>query len=363
MAFLARRMAGWAGNASRLPQRWLRGTCPCRRRNNADRAPLASILAAADMLSLDQLTGMRMPAAIAPGCSAQPVSIARLRTGGTSPNERRAVQVAGVPLPDARDMGLMILFALVLLVFLTLANNAGSSGRNPSADAIAQKFAAGSEGEEAEDVLEQRLDFAPRLRLPAVARADGARATPMRKLPFDELGAIVLRGLPVGARLSAGLPMGEGQWVVSQSDIDKLAILLPGAAQRVSAVRVEVIGRDGLSRGSFTLNLTVQDDAEAALRNSGSAARTFAGVSPMRTGALSEPAAANRAKPQAERRIRRRTGEGQGSARQKPQRMKPQPVPAMMLMNPASPMSLYTPAGLAPRTPAQKDRSERKRMP
>lgn len=216
-----------------------------------------------DLLAADQLTGISLYSGAfrpLPG----PKAKLTLSHAFTLADDVRATLART---PGSRDAGLVLAFLLTAAIFVRLAEAAqNSSGRNPRADAIAAKFA--GEGELSADVLETRLDFAPRYRLVAgdmetglplpdfTAGAPLQRFAEMTPVPFDALGAVVLHGLPSGSRLSAGQPAGGGDWVVAPGDLAKLEIVVPpGQLSRPLGVSVEVFDRGGVSHGAMGLRL------------------------------------------------------------------------------------------------------------
>ena len=83
----------------------------------------------------------------------------------------------------------------------------------------------------------------PALSVPlAIALPDSTGARP------DEAAVVVVRRLPAGASLSAGVPSGDGSWLLSPSDLAGLSLMLPPGCTRdlrLEMVAITVQGRDG----------------------------------------------------------------------------------------------------------------------
>jgi hypothetical protein len=76
----------------------------------------------------------------------------------------------------------------------------------------------------------------------------------------QQLALLVVRGVPRGATLSAGVDNGDGSWLLSPVDLDHLTLSLPADALRPASLPVSAIAvtsRDGaLANASGTLRLS-----------------------------------------------------------------------------------------------------------
>lgn len=210
-------------------------------------------------------------------------------TGVSSPALAQALTAAGLPRPEqirarlmpvfetARrwrcaaersfvtyDAGLMLCAVLAGTLLLRLADaNDAPQPRNPAADAIAARFAAASSVDGGSGDLEQRLDFATRYRLVAAQAAlsapsldrSGGNLELRWHMPFQAEGAVVIRGLPANARLSAGTKVGGNAWALAPGDLDNLEVVLPPAEARRLQALIEVVSPEGAVKGRFAVRL------------------------------------------------------------------------------------------------------------
>lgn len=251
------------------------------------------------------------------------------------------------------DVGLVAAVAVGGVVFLCLAVEPGSAARNTKADAIAAMFAGSSTiGPD----LEERLDFAPLLAVALSTRPAGlgrikvSQRTAPRSLPFDALGALVVRGLPVGASLSPGVLVDGSRWVVAQGDVANLQVSLAGLTQTVD-VEVDVIARDGVTKGTFGFSVSPAEVASIE----------GPGLSGIRTGALppslegdptvrrrvSLPPAQENRPPKRAVRAKKKANTGRDLATA-PNVVKLPFKPAAPAQLPATPLTLFKPAGDMP---------------
>jgi hypothetical protein len=94
----------------------------------------------------------------------------------------------------------------------------------------------------------------------ALTNANGA-APPLVSLteyrvapaPVASLYMAVLSGLPAGSRLSKGMQVGKGEWVLALDDLGSVEIAVPTSVKRVAVARVEIAGQDGVSLVRFPL--------------------------------------------------------------------------------------------------------------
>ena len=175
-------------------------------------------------------------------------------------------------------------------------------GRNPSADAIAERFAGTALDvsiTSAAAKTEARLNFVPRefmLRaasalnaVPVTTNAKSEAQTQvqassvedvMAAAPLPSLAVIIFRNLPEGSALSAGVRLSATSWAVAEGDLNTIAITLAGAADKPVMAELEVISPSGFSSG--ILHVEIRRDARGGI------ARIAAdGV---RTGAISRTA-------------------------------------------------------------------------
>ena len=173
--------------------------------------------------------------------------------------------------------GLIAVLSIAALVFLMFAGSApGLNMRNPMADAIATRFAAASAGDDAVD-LEERLDFAPRFAIALTARQPVKVLkvqNPAHVMPFDALGAVILRGLPEGTTLSSGISVGADQWIVAPGDLTNLEMNVPELVAP-SLIQADVVSREGIPLGTFVFKVSPLGLLNAKLE-----------AAPIRTGAL-----------------------------------------------------------------------------
>lgn len=169
-------------------------------------------------------------------------------------------------------------------LFFTLAQAAPAmQPRSLEADAIAATFAAGH----SQQPDGQRLDFAPGLAM-ALRQAEAAPSiTGDLSAPWGA-GALVIRGLPRGSRLSAGLVFDDGTWVVSQGDLDGMVLTLAGPQPAALDVVLEVIGVAGTPERQLALSLILADWLAPDLPAFTSAQFGQRIASDIRTGALGQ---------------------------------------------------------------------------
>ncbi|MEQ1714800.1 MAG: hypothetical protein ABL907_02235, partial [Hyphomicrobium sp.] len=260
-------------------------TIPSRRSARDDAFEFPRFLAAFELMSGDQMTGLSQAAAFAPMRS--PPEGPRIDVRGLLAVLFEQVEAMGASVSskagscDPRVM-IAVVIAATLFVRLAEANPRVSqrpAPRNTAADAIAERFAAASTDERDLSSLAERLDFAPRFRLvvrePHIENLDATPASGLvpgggKSLPFDAQGVVIIRGLPAGARLSAGrhvmaspvsasVPrlamLGATDWVVAQGDIDNLEVVLPPGVWPSVSATIEMIDADAISRGIMAIDV------------------------------------------------------------------------------------------------------------
>ena len=95
----------------------------------------------------------------------------------------------------------------------------------------------------------------------ALTKTNGAAPQPLVTLaeyraapaPVASLYMAVLNGLPAGSRVSKGLQVGKGEWVLALDDLAGVEIAVPTSVKRLVVARVEISGQDGVSIASFPL--------------------------------------------------------------------------------------------------------------
>ncbi len=95
----------------------------------------------------------------------------------------------------------------------------------------------------------------------ALTKTNGAAPQPLvtlaeyRAAPASvaSLYMAVLNGLPDGSRVSKGLQVGKGEWVLALDDLAGVEIAVPTSVKRLVVARVEISGQDGVSIASFPL--------------------------------------------------------------------------------------------------------------
>jgi hypothetical protein len=103
---------------------------------------------------------------------------------------------------------------------------------------------------------------------PCASPGGPARGVPMAiRLPDmpgarpDEITLVVVRQLPAGANLSAGVAGGDGSWLLSPADLGGLSLTLPSGWTRdlvLEMVAIAVQGRDGeLANASSTIEVAL----------------------------------------------------------------------------------------------------------
>jgi hypothetical protein len=95
----------------------------------------------------------------------------------------------------------------------------------------------------------ERLDHLPPLQAPCAVDAPSARAVPLTISLPDALAAapervvlVVMRGLPDGASLSAGVASGDGSWLLSPEDLPGLSLTPPPDWASDLSVEIAAIG-------------------------------------------------------------------------------------------------------------------------
>lgn len=95
----------------------------------------------------------------------------------------------------------------------------------------------------------------------ALTNANGAAPQPLVTLteyraapaPTASLYVAVLSGLPAGSRLSKGMQVGKGEWVLALDDLGSVEIAVPASVKRAAVARVEIAGQDGVNIARFPL--------------------------------------------------------------------------------------------------------------
>jgi len=218
-------------------------------------------------------------------------------------------QLARAPL--TYEAGIVVALAVAVVLALRAGDTpARGASRNAAADSIAAQFASASDGT---DVIEDRFAFAKRFRVvaaPARWFSDDERAglgqagesnedaAPVA-LPFNSLGAVVIRGLPAGTQLTAGRRIGNA-WIVAPGDLAGMDVIVPaGGVSALARARIEVFDQAGVRLGALAIGLREAEGpgiALSALRGKdgldwiGAAAGRFSAPSgDIRTGALNLP--------------------------------------------------------------------------
>lgn len=224
-------------------------------------------------------------------------------------------QLARVPL--TYEAGIVVALAVAAVLALRMGDTpARGASRSDAADTIAAQFAAASDGT---DVIEERFAFARRFRViaaPARWFSDHERtgrgqpnesnedAGPVG-LPFNSLGAIVIRGLPAATQLTAGRRIGTA-WILAPGDLAGMDVIVPaGGVSALARVRIEVFDPAGVRMGALAIGLREAEGpgiALSALRGKdgldwigASAGRFSAPSGDIRTGALNLPRPADAA--------------------------------------------------------------------
>jgi hypothetical protein len=70
---------------------------------------------------------------------------------------------------------------------------------------------------------------------------------------ITSLYTAVLSGLPAGSRVSNGLEIGQGEWVMALDELDTVEIDVPSSVKRLLLAHVEIKGQDGLVLARFPL--------------------------------------------------------------------------------------------------------------
>ncbi len=218
-------------------------------------------------------------------------------------------QLARVPL--TYEAGIVVALAVAAVLALRMGDTpARGASRNAAADTIAEQFASASDGT---DIIEERFAFARRFRVIAAPgrwfsedeRAglgqpgpSDADAAPVG-LPFDALGAVVIRGLPAGTQLTAGRRIGTA-WILAPGDLAGMDVIVPaGGVSALARARIEVFDQAGVRMGALAIGLREAEGpgiALGALRGKegldwiGAAAGRFSTPNgDIRTGALNLP--------------------------------------------------------------------------
>lgn len=150
-----------------------------------------------------------------------------------------------------------------------------SSDRNPSADAIAQKFSAPNLVRETFDAvpvlanLEARLGFVPVEAMlwksaptpvePALIRPaalDDERGS--RNPGLDPLSVVILRDLPAGSQLSSGTRVSLTAWAIAVGDLDKLVVTLGKSSDRPVLAGIEFIDQVGFAEAAVQIEIRRQ---------------------------------------------------------------------------------------------------------
>lgn len=150
-----------------------------------------------------------------------------------------------------------------------------SSDRNPSADAIAQKFSAPNLVRETFDAvpvlanLEARLGFVPveamlwksaptpvepaLIRLAALDDERGSRSPGL-----DPLSVLILRDLPEESQLSSGTAVSLTAWALAVGDLDKLVVTLGKSSDRPVLASIEFINPVGFAEAAVQIEIRRQ---------------------------------------------------------------------------------------------------------
>ncbi|MBL8883431.1 MAG: hypothetical protein JNL45_10305 [Hyphomicrobium sp.] len=218
-------------------------------------------------------------------------------------------QIARVPL--TYEAGIVVALAVAALLALRMGDTpARGASRNAAAETIAEQFASASDET---DIIEERFAFARRFRVIAapsrwfsdtehagLGQPDESNedAAPVG-LPFDSLGAIVIRGLPAGTQLTAGRRIGTA-WILAPGDLAGMDVIVPaGGVSALARARIEVFDQAGVYMGALAIGLREAEGpgiALGALRGKegldwiGAAAGRFSAPNgDIRTGALNLP--------------------------------------------------------------------------
>ncbi len=213
--------------------------------------------------------------------------------------------------PLTYEAGIAVALAVAAVLALRMGDTpARGASRNASADTIAAQFASTSDGT---DIIEERFAFARRFRVVAAparwfsddehagsghlghSDEDGAPVA----LPFDSLGAVVIRGLPAGTQLTAGRRIGTA-WILAPGDLAGMDVIVPaGGVPALARARIEVFDQAGVRLGALAIGLKEAEGpgiALGALRGKdgldwiGAAAGRFSAPNgDIRTGALNLP--------------------------------------------------------------------------
>lgn len=230
----------------------------------------------------DQLTGM----GAMHGCFA-PKGIT---PGADRPNAREIQRAASDIFSSSGETVLLsdVTVVAAMMIAIGLGIGMADAGRTRSAskaaaDALATRFA----GADAAGGIERRLDFAPRMWL-------GRSPSPPALLAIDAmqngLGLVILRGLPSGTQLSAGLRLSPTEWAIAPGDLDNAVLTLPRDAGSDLSPRVEVVDAEG--RPGLGFKVEIKHLAPGAATGGeptgliSTLPPAIAGASPIRTGTV-----------------------------------------------------------------------------
>ena len=199
---------------------------------------------------------------------------------------------------------IVALMALVGLLVHAAQTSAANGGRNPAADAIAERFSIPLDtplDERALDArlpkvppglsqlagLESRLSFLPRVVLvfgrppetspsPSPSEAAATGKTPAiasvvdaaalsGAVRFDPLAVVVFRNLPEGSTFSSGARFSPNSWAVAEGDLKNLVVSLAGPPDQRIWAEIEVLNPSGVSTGVMHLEVRRTETGEAAL--------------------------------------------------------------------------------------------------